>query len=90
MMGGWVTALTVYIVTWWVVLFTVLPWGAEPDKNPGAGHVASAPANPRLRLKFLITTVIAAIIWLAIDMLIKKDVMDFYREAENMTQEDAR
>ncbi|MCA8932129.1 MAG: DUF1467 family protein, partial [Rhodospirillaceae bacterium] len=30
------------------------------------GHAESAPARPRLRLKFLITTGIAAVIWLAI------------------------
>lgn len=44
--------LITYSVCWWLVLFMVLPFGAEPEKNPEVGHVPSAPAKPNLRKKF--------------------------------------
>ncbi len=58
-----VTAIAVYIVIWWIVLFTVLPWGAHAEENPQPGHATSAPARPRLLLKFAITTVIAGVVF---------------------------
>ena len=61
-----ITGIVVYLITWWVVLFAVLPWGSAPPEHTETGHAESAPARPRLRLKFLITTGIAAVIWLAI------------------------
>lgn len=45
-----------YSVCWWLVLFMLLPSGAEPVKDPETGHAPSAPANPRLRQKFLKAT----------------------------------
>ncbi len=82
------TGIAVFLVAWWIVLFAVLPWGNAPEENPGEGHIASAPAKPRLRLKFLITTGLAAIIWLGIYLAVEMDIVDFYREAEIMVKED--
>lgn len=53
--------IVAYAVCWWLVLFMVLPHGVAPEEKPGPGHAPSAPANPRLRRKFLITTVLAII-----------------------------
>ncbi len=83
-----VTAIAVYLVIWWLVLFTVLPWGVKPEENPQTGHVTSAPAQPRLRRKFLVTTGISGIIWLVVYFLIKNDVIDFRSIAAAMMQED--
>ena len=58
-----VTGLVVYIILWWLVLFMVLPWGVRTPEESAAGHVASAPAAPRLWLKFGITTGIATVLW---------------------------
>lgn len=58
-----VTAVAVYIVIWWLVLFTVLPWGAQAPDNPEPGHATSAPIRPRLLLKFAITTVLAGVVF---------------------------
>jgi predicted secreted protein len=61
--GGIVT----FIIIWWLVVFMVLPWRAQPSENPQPGNVPSAPDNPRIGLKALITTgitiVIFAIAW---------------------------
>lgn len=58
------TAIAIYFLIWWIVLFAVLPWGvraqgeeAIPGTDPGA------PAVPRLMAKLLWTTVVAAVLW---------------------------
>lgn len=85
---GWFTGIVVYLLLWWLALFTVLPWGVRPADHPEEGHDSGAPVDPRLKQKFLITTVIAAIIWLVVYGLIKIDVIDFYDLADQMIKED--
>jgi predicted secreted protein len=51
--------IVAYAICWWMVLFMVLPRGAEPDSSPTLGNAPSAPANPRLKRKFAITSVFA-------------------------------
>jgi predicted secreted protein len=62
-----VAGIAIYFVLWWLVLFTVLPWGAssahELGQQVGAGHAASAPVRPQLVAKFIATTLIAAVIF---------------------------
>ena len=71
--GGIVT----YAIIWWLVLFIVLPWGNRPDKSPESGHVASAPARPRIGLKFLVTTAISALIFLIVWATIESGWISF-------------
>jgi len=47
---------------------------AEPD-DPG--HAAGAPQQPRLLLKVAITTVVSAVIWLAIYLLVRSPWLSF-------------
>ena len=61
-----VTAIVTYVIVWWLILFMVLPWGNRPRERPEPGHTESAPANPRIWLKFAVTTGISAIFFLAI------------------------
>lgn len=51
----------IYIMSWWLILFMVLPFGVRMEEKPGKGHAASAPTHPRLKKKFLITTLLAII-----------------------------
>jgi predicted secreted protein len=81
---GWATGLMVYAIIWWTVIFAVLPWGARPTEDLGPGHAPSAPANPRLGLKALITTGISAVIWLAIELLVRSDWISFRDMAARM------
>lgn len=55
-----------YAVTWWLVLFMVLPWGAKAPTNPAPGHASSAPENPRLKRKMLITSLLALLVTLVV------------------------
>lgn len=76
------TAIIVYLVVWWVVLFAVLPWGVKPQDNPQTGNVASAPDTPNLKKKFIATSIISAVILAIIISLIALNVLDF-REISN-------
>jgi predicted secreted protein len=71
------TGIAVYVVIWWIVLFTVLPWGAHPPDNPEPGHATSAPARPRLLLKFVITTAIAGVVFAGLYWVIQADPFSF-------------
>ena len=54
------TAIAIYFIIWWVVLFVVLPWGVRSQEESGAvsqGTDPGAPAIPRLWWKLLWTTV---------------------------------
>ncbi len=60
------SALAVYFVLWWVVLFAVLPWGVRTQDEQGEvvpGSAASAPMRPMLVRKLVATTVVSAIIF---------------------------
>ena len=65
---AWLSVGVVFVIVWWLVLFMVLPFGAQPPEQVEPGHADSAPARPRIGLKLLITTAISivltgAIVW---------------------------
>jgi predicted secreted protein len=63
---GWISGIFVYFLIWWVVLFAVLPWGVRVPDNPEPGHAPSAPVHPHMGLKFVATTLVSAVIWIAV------------------------
>ncbi|MBL8700481.1 MAG: DUF1467 family protein [Alphaproteobacteria bacterium] len=74
---GWATGIAIYATIWWVVIFAVLPWGVRTPDKAETGHASGAPANPRLGLKALVTTIISAVIWVAIDLVVRSDLISF-------------
>lgn len=56
--------IAVYFVVWWLTFVAVLPIGSDSHHETGAEIVAGsdpgAPVRPRLVMKGLITTVLAA------------------------------
>jgi predicted secreted protein len=74
---GWVTGIVVYILAWWVTLFAVLPLWVTPAEPDDPGHAAGAPQRPRLLLKAAITTVVSALIWLGIYLLVSSPLFSF-------------
>jgi predicted secreted protein len=85
---GWVSGIAVYILIWWISLFTVLPLGARRSEQPMPGTVESAPDNPRLLFKFAITTVIATVLWLILYALVKSDIISFREMAKSLAGPD--
>ena len=60
------TAIAIYFIIWWVVLFAVLPWGVRSQHEGGTiapGTDPGAPVIPRLRVKLIWTTIVAALVF---------------------------
>jgi predicted secreted protein len=60
------TALAIFFLIWWVVLFAVLPFGVRSQHEDGEmapGTDPGAPVLPRLGRKLLWTTAVAAVIF---------------------------
>jgi predicted secreted protein len=66
------TAVAIYFLIWWTVLFAVLPWGVRSQHEGGSippGTDPGAPTVPRLKRKLVLTTIVAALVfavWYAI------------------------
>jgi predicted secreted protein len=63
---SWTTVLAIYFIVWWLVLFTVLPWGVRSQHEAGEiapGTDPGAPAIPALLKKVVWTTVIATLVF---------------------------
>lgn len=54
-----------------------LPVGVRIHHEEGSGHASSAPSNPRLGLKVLITTIITTIITALFFFLMQNGYLDF-------------
>ena len=81
------SALAIYFIIWWLVLFLVLPFGIRNAHESGEaveeGNEPGAPVNPRLVRKALITTLLAtavfAVFYLAQTRgLLSLDSLPFY------------
>ena len=62
------TALAIYFVIWWVVLFAVLPWGVHSQHESGEmtpGTDPGAPVLTNLKQKLVWTTVVATVVFAA-------------------------
>lgn len=60
------TALAIYFVLWWLVLFVTLPFGVRSQHEDGEGSPGTDPGAPilaRMGRKLIWTTVISAVIF---------------------------
>ena len=55
--------ILMYAMLWVVILFLVLPWGVRVSDRLTPGHAESAPENPRIGLKLLLTSILAGMVW---------------------------
>lgn len=81
---GWLTALFIYIVVWWIVLFAVLPWGVRTPDEAEPGMANSAPVKPRILFKFAVTSLVALVVWGVIVAVIQSDLISFREMAKTM------
>lgn len=86
------SGLVVFLCIWWTAIFMVLPWGNNPE--PGAAQAPneffgkSAPANPRIKQKFIITSVVSIVIWLIVFAAVESEVINFREIAEQLAIQD--
>ena len=80
---SWATGVMVYLVIWWTILFAVLPLGVRRVENPGRGQERGAPERPELLRKAIITSIVAAVLWIAFYLFHQADILNFRRLVEN-------
>ena len=59
---NWPMTTLVFIITWWMVFFTVLPFGVTRQENPEKGHSHGAPKRAYLAMKLIVTTFLAILV----------------------------
>jgi predicted secreted protein len=74
----WFTGLMVYILIWWLALFAVLPFWTRPVVDPDRPeHFRGAPERPLLLRKVVVTSLVAAVIWLGVWAVIESEWLSF-------------
>jgi predicted secreted protein len=74
------TSLAIFFIIWWVVLFAVLPWGVRSQVESGEvvpGSDPGAPAVPMLKAKLIWTTIVAAIVFAAFEVIYRYRLVSF-------------
>lgn len=73
-----VTAIVLFTMIWWTVLFAVLPFGVRPvaDADDATGW-RGAPERPRMGRKLLITTLVSVVLWCAAFAVIRSEALSF-------------
>lgn len=76
---GWFTGAAVYLIIWWLVIFMVLPWGVRRigDADVARGQDAGAPRQTGLKWKLALTTLIAAVLWVVVYLIIESGAISF-------------
>lgn len=68
-----VTGIVLYAIIWFMTLFVILPIRLQSQDEAGdrvEGTHGSAPANPQLRKRFIITSGVAFVLWAIIAAII--------------------
>jgi predicted secreted protein len=73
-------SLIVYISIWWIVFFSVLPFGIKSQNAKLSdelyGNDRGAPKNPKIGKKFLITTLITSVIFIVIYYMVSQNYLN--------------
>jgi len=70
--------IAIYFVSWWIILFAILPFGVRTQEEAGEvvpGTAESAPAAPKLLPKLIATTIITTLIFALIYWIIEGGVV---------------
>jgi predicted secreted protein len=75
------SAIAIYFIIWWLVLFIILPFGVrnahEAGESVEEGNDAGAPVNPRLVRKAIQTTVLATIVFVLFIVVVRGGMITF-------------
>ena len=72
------TAVAIYFIVWWVVLFAVLPWGIRSQEESGdvaPGTDPGAPATHIIWRKLLWTTVSSAVVFGVLVLIYRENLI---------------
>jgi predicted secreted protein len=71
-------SIVLYAVVWFMTLFVILPLRLKSQEEAGdvvPGTPASAPANPQIKKRMTIVTLVGTAVWIAICTLIITDIL---------------
>lgn len=71
------TAFFIYILIWWVMLFTVLPMGVTRHADEGRGFDAGAPARADLKKKLIINSILSFFILAVFYILFETGILNW-------------
>ncbi len=90
-----VSGVVLFFLLWWTVIFVTLPFGnrrnvaGEAAQTGGVlGHAGSAPINPNMRRKVIITTIITAILWYPAYIAFRSELTALRASARQMSIDD--
>ena len=75
-----VSAIVVFLMIWWTVIFCVLPLGqstTQEDAEEGEYLAPGAPKSVNMKQKVILTTIISVILWGIVITVIESDVINF-------------
>jgi predicted secreted protein len=76
---NWTSAVAIYFIIWWLVLFVVLPFGvrnaAEVGDTVEGGNDEGAPVAHGLKWKAGVTTAVATVVFAIVYWLLVNDVL---------------
>ncbi|MDP9128689.1 MAG: DUF1467 family protein [Pseudomonadota bacterium] len=81
---GIFSAVVVYVLTWWMVLFCLLPINIETIDKPKDGAMPGAPVQAGIKRKALVATGVSFVIWGAICLIIIYGGISFHDQAAKM------
>ncbi|MGF7163187.1 putative secreted protein [Rhodoligotrophos appendicifer] len=68
------SGIAIYFIIWWLVLFTVLPFGAysphQLDEDGTSEKSQPSSRDPQIFRKFTITTVIASVVFIFVYLIV--------------------
>jgi predicted secreted protein len=71
---GLVSGVVIFVVLWWLTLYTVLPWGIRPCTQLVKGQETGAPQKANMKKKLIVTTLISFLLWSIIYIIIDADI----------------
>ena len=70
-------AVFLYVLIWWIMLFTTLPFGVEKHGEEGKGFDSGAPKNHNIKKKMIINSFISLAVLGLIYLLIAVGILDW-------------
>lgn len=70
----------VFLIIWWIVLFVVLPLGIRGQAEVNdviEGTEPGAPVDSNIKGKFILTTKIAVVVWIAVCAIIMSGLVNW-------------
>jgi len=73
-----ILSVFLYLLIWWIMLFTTLPFGIEKNEEEDKGFDAGAPKIHNIKKKMIINSFVALVVLGIIEALVATGVIDWH------------